>query len=860
MTRKSLLKIALSSVLALSLISANNLMANPNVGEPQTLSTAKEFALYFDLSPTDIEKLTKNPRSAKALTNQTWLRIAGYYPASMKIDGMTGADTRTAIGKYQESLGQKADGIPHPQWESPLETTVRKAVQKQLKLLGFYTGDIDGRNGTATRNAIRAYEKSVNLQETGTLAPVVLFHLFNPRFLPESAQLEPHSTTTETTPSTSNEDAKQDNSAPAEAQVTEEIAPSAALAPVIASNVESPETVVQPAQAAIPVTETDSDLNEVIIPFAPATQGVLSILTQAPESAADLEEAEDVENAPESRVQLKSIVELEEPLRPFELSRADVDQILIKAKRSDIFFAQVALSLLDLYEGPLDGVNGPATRSAIRAFEKALNQKESGEILPRWQTPLRQIMYRLVQYRLKQDGLYTGEVDGITGSGTRNAIKAYEKSINTEEVGQLTPALLLTLFNTELNEPTSNSDDIPTDSPEDVTDDGTAPVSAEEDKELKADSNKEQEQYRSSVEKFDLSHAKSKEDIALSQLQLAYLGFLSGTVDGLTGPSTTKAVKAFQKAFNLPQTGKLDKKTQEKLDVENINKFQRYLQRTDYMKDDPTGTLGPKTRRAIGILKNRYGYKVNESLDIPAYLILIDEEQGTKFAKEYYENVIKLREAEESIKETQAYLIGFGVLNGKADGKMGPATEKAISTYRSQQGLSKGQQIDNTLLQSFKKAAPKQAQAYLQKLGYPIKPDGIFGKNSKKQLNAFLKAQRKPASDIVTATILMDLKTALEQKLTNKGTPSSSSGSTTARKTGTAPRLQKGLQQEKILSNAPSSTVNGTLQIMKNNSGAVVGCKVKNITMAADWCSGKRNGSSCRVLYRNGRVLSMNCK
>lgn len=544
-----------------------------------------------------------------------------------------------------------------------------------------------------------------------------------------------------------------------------------------------------------------------------------------------------------------------------------MDRLIIKARRSDIFFTQTALYLLKLYDGDLDGANGPATREAIRRFEAALGQRETGEILPRWQTPLRQIMYRLVQYRLTEMGFYQGDIDGVSGPSTRQAILNYEKANHTEEVGRLTPALLLTLFNTDLSSETNESptaEEIPTDSVEDVTDDGTTPVSAEEDQELQADTNTNHEKYRAAVKGLDLSHKKSTEEVALIQLQLAYLGFYKGTIDGLTGPGSTRAITAFQKEFQLPTTGKLDQRTKDKLEIENINKFQRYLKRTGYMKDPETGKMGPKTRRAVGILKNRYGYSVNESLDIPAYLILIDEEQRTTIATIYYENVIKAREQEQALIDTQSYLIGFGILKGKADGKIGPATERAISTYRSQQGLAKGNQIDTALLESFKKTAPKQAQAYLQQLGYPIKPDGIFGNNSKKQLNAFLKSQNKPASDVITASILMELKLARDAKAAAPNNannrPTAAPTTTTAPRRGTTPRFQQGLQVNSILSNAPSNTVNGPLQIIKNNSGAIVGCKVRNITMAADWCSAKRNGSSCRVLYKNGRVLSMNCR
>ncbi len=829
---------------------------NQAPAENAVIDIPQSLAIYFDESGDDIQKITSNPRSQKTLTLQTWLRIAGFFPPPLIIDGMNGANSRNAIKRYQTAIGQPADGIPHVRWEEPLETLVRTKAQQQLQQLDFYNREIHGRNDAATRNAIRRFEKSVGLPETGTLAPSVLFHLFNSRFLPDSAgnKIAPDLFTT----TSNNAAAINANSSTAEIMATAETTAQNDIAnnKVTLASIDNSEDHQQPLITITPIVQ--KSLTEIITQQREAAKQAQIAAEIAAKKAAEAAKKAELE------AKLKALVELKEPLQPFALTRSEVDQLIINARRSDIFFTQVALHLLKLYDGEIDGSNGPATREAIRRFEKALGQRETGEILPRWQTPLRQIMYRLVQYRLEQDGFYDGNIDGISGTGTRQAIMAYEKASHTEEVGRLTPALLLTLFNTDLNnhiKATINSEEIPSDSLEDVTDDGTAPVSAEEDRELRADSNKDVEKYRASVKNLDLSHAKSSEEVALTQLQLAYLGFYKGTIDGLTGPGSTRAITAFQKEFGLPTSGKLDKRTEEKLATEDINKFQRYLNRTGYMKDATTGTMGPKTRRAVGILKNRYGYNVNETLDIPAYLILIDEEQGTTIAKEYYEKVIKAREEAQAIQDTQRYLIGFGILKGKADGKMGPATERAISSYRSQQGLAKGKEIDDALLESFKKASAKQAQTYLQLLGYAVKPDGIFGKNSKKQLNAFLKTQNRASSEIVTAEILMDLKVAVDNKPASRSTSNNNRNTaSTTRKTGTAPQLRKGLQEDGILSSAPATTVNGPLQVMKNNSGAVVGCKVRNITMAADWCNGKRNGSSCRVLYKNGRVLSMNCK
>ncbi len=870
--RKAILRVALSSILALSISAANEpiIVKAPPSSEQSSAQTA--FQTYFNLSTSEIKSLIDKARQNKILTLQTWLRIAGFYPPSLKIDGQTGPTTRAAFGEYQKTLGLTPDGIPHANWEGPLESVVREKVQKQLSLLDFYTGDIDGVNGRATEDAIKRYEKSIQIPETGTLSPFMLFHLFNPAFLPQKVAISTPEAikTIESKPLNTEKTlviTKSDN-APSETQ------PHTDSQTTIVAEIAEPISAIE-APSNLLESQKSSDIDEAFILLPPLPEAVAELQQEAVEIAKQRakEAAIAAKIAAEKQAELdkvKNLIQLDEPIKPFALSQSEVDNLVIKARRPNTFFTQTALALLDLYDGPLDGSTGPATRDAIRAFEKAIGQPETGKLLPRWENPLRQIMYRLVQTRLKQDGFYQGDIDGLGGASTRNAIKAYEEASNTEAVGQLTPALLLTLFNSSIeNNIATNhhSEDIPSDSPEDVTEDGTKPVSSEEDQELQADSNKDEERYRASVSAFDLSHAKSNEETALTQLQLAYLGFYKGKVDGVPGPGTTRAITAFQKEFALPQSGKFDQRTRAALEVENINKFQRYLQRTGYMKDKPTGTWGPKTRRAVGILKNRYGYQVSDKLDIPAYLILIDEEQGSKFAKTYYETVIKEREAAAAVQDTQAYLIGFGILNGKADGKMGPATQGAISTYRSQQGLRKGNQIDTALLESFKKVAPKQAQAYLQQLGYPIKPDGIFGNNSKKQLNAFLTKNKKPQSDIVTAEILMTLKLAVNTKLANERNQASTqrqsskqTANTSGAKTGVAPRLQKGLQQNAAIGNAPKGTVNGKLQIMRNNAGNVVGCKVNNIQMAADWCTGKRNGQSCRVLYKNGRVLSMSCR
>lgn len=65
----------------------------------------------------------------------------------------------------------------------------------------------------------------------------------------------------------------------------------------------------------------------------------------------------------------------------------------------------------------------------------------------------------------------------------------------------------------------------------------------------------------------DLNPVEETEDggVTGAQMRLANLGYQPGAVDGLMGPRTRAAIRAFQKDFRLKKTGKLDADTLAKL-------------------------------------------------------------------------------------------------------------------------------------------------------------------------------------------------------------------------------------------------------------------------------------------------------
>jgi len=133
---------------------------------------------------------------------QRKLKTLGYYQGG--VDGQNGSQTAAAIRRYQiaedlrvtgeltpqttERLGiaapkaGKPAATPAPEYVSiagifkggpyiqmPTETQIEtlRSAQRNLKLLGYYTGPVDGRPGPALVSAIKAWQKSAGFRQSG---------------------------------------------------------------------------------------------------------------------------------------------------------------------------------------------------------------------------------------------------------------------------------------------------------------------------------------------------------------------------------------------------------------------------------------------------------------------------------------------------------------------------------------------------------------------------------------------------------------------------------------------------------------------------------------------------------------------
>ena len=138
-----------------------------------------------------------------------------------------------------------------------------------------------------------------------------------------------------------------------------------------------------------------------------------------------------------------------------------------------------------------------------------------------------QDLVRDVQRQLKAQGFYPGAIDGNFGSQTATALRAYQRSYRLPETARLDETTLRSL----LPERTGVS-------PAPEVSRAPAPVVP-----------------RTPV---DLSNREVRRQ---AQRQLKALGFNPGRVDGEFGPQTEAALRAYQHAYRLPETGKFDEVT-----------------------------------------------------------------------------------------------------------------------------------------------------------------------------------------------------------------------------------------------------------------------------------------------------------
>lgn len=143
---------------------------------------------------------------------------------------------------------------------------------------------------------------------------------------------------------------------------------------------------------------------------------------------------------------------------------------------------------------------------------------------------------KTLQERLIELGYYKGKLSGNFLEGTQNAVRRFQGDHGLEKTGIADPQTLSLLFSSDFQ---SESDSL------------TASEVIEPQEPISLEINLDQ----------TLKRGDKGKDVTTLQTRLAELGYYNGPISGNYMDQTLKAVKAFQKDFDLEKTGIADPKT-----------------------------------------------------------------------------------------------------------------------------------------------------------------------------------------------------------------------------------------------------------------------------------------------------------
>jgi peptidoglycan hydrolase-like protein with peptidoglycan-binding domain len=401
---------------------------------------------------------------------------------------------------------------------------------------------------------------------------------------------------------------------------------------------------------------------------------------------------------------------------------------------------QVALNQLGYAVGTADGVIGPKSRAAIRAFQMDSGLPASGEpslaLYDKLQEAIAQrsaegtpaqvpaassAMIIEAQTELRRRGYPITAITGTANAETIAAVREYQADARIPVTGAIDDALLQQLHAAE-----ADSDAI----------------------------------YRAQVKQV--------------QAALNAAGYNAGPPDGALGPKSRAAIAHYQSDNELPATGTIDAGLLASLGIETgedgiagassvatIREAQQQLRAHGYTTAGVSGNLDLETREAIRAYQRDAGLEVTGEVS-PELLAHLRESDIRYGGGDDAELVLEI--------ERQLQQHGYSV--GAVDGVIDADTRAAVHAYQADAGLAITGAVDEPLLAHLQtsdvtpmpQSALVEVQWILNRLGYLDGPsDGIMGPKS----TAAIRRYQGDRGFAVTGVPTMDLlsKLRLERNL-----------------------------------------------------------------------------------------------
>ncbi len=245
-------------------------------------------------------------------------------------------------------------------------------------------------------------------------------------------------------------------------------------------------------------------------------------------------------------------------------------------------YAQAGLRALGYRIGKVDGMSGSKTSNAIKAFQRKNDLTPTGEVDEKTRKAMRKAFAKDTQKKLNALGYRLGTPDGLLGKRSIKAIRDYRIKQGMEAMGGINADMLQSLQGDYVRAESERQE--------------------REEQRKKSEEQQRKKEAKQRAEKLSTSGKR----IRFAQAGMRTLGY--GTkVDGHTGGKTEAGIKRFQKRYKLKVTGKVDDKTFKKMKTIFLKETQRKLNALGYKTGKPDGKLGVGTVQAIKKFRRKHG-------------------------------------------------------------------------------------------------------------------------------------------------------------------------------------------------------------------------------------------------------------
>lgn len=191
----------------------------------------------------------------------------------------------------------------------------------------------------------------------------------------------------------------------------------------------------------------------------------------------------------------------------------------------------------------------------------------------------------------------------------------------------------------------------------------------------------------------------SGEEVQRIQMKLRELGYFRGSCDGAFGEETTLAVKQFQMANGLSETGIADRSTQLRLQVvqpiswqdfqknavcsygdigTHVRQIQKMLKKMGYFAGDCTGSFGEMTQEAVREFQMNNNLEQTGSMDIDSIRLIFSDRAVSRSDPQ----TLRVGDYEDAVASLQSKLAAHGYFDRNITGIFGATTETAVRLFQ----------------------------------------------------------------------------------------------------------------------------------------------------------------------------------